>query len=506
MKNLTREYGDNVHYREFELDVSRADTENKVIPASLSSETPVQRWFGDEVLVHTPEAVNLERAQGNGLAMLFSHKTDEPIGKIREVRIEGNRLVGDLHFANTTRAKEVYQMVVDRHLDSMSIGYRVHKWVESDDDERVEVVSWSLLEGSVVAVGADPTVGPNRSEKLNEENVMKTKAGDEAGDENNSSSVVVQMRTAKKEGMQEGTRAERERVAKINEIFIPERYQNVDCLALREEAINAGWTEHETREHLLNLIGEGIQAVSSPSVSQARKDSDFGVSKMHVQAGNTDLERFTEGVTEALMCRGNVIFDESGKLDNKKLQEVRTQNEFVNLPLMEIVRHYCDLVRIDKKGSPEAMVSRAMNYRAGGLSNADLPAIIENIMGKMMQTPLSAEMETWRPLVKISNLSDFKQTSRVNMGSASDLEEVGPGSPIRRGYIADFKEYLKARTFGVELVVTYQTLRNDDIGALTTLPLEMRRKASRKVGDIVWGILTGNLYVVKTFWTVGGLT
>ncbi len=488
MKINKRNYQEQTHFRSFQIEGKRADDEKKIIPATLSTETPVARWFGNEILLHDATNVILDRASGNGLAMLFSHRVDEPIGKIRNVRIENNELKGDLHFANSTKAMETYESVRDGFLDSMSIGYRVKKWEEHDDDDEIRVTSWELLEASVVAVPADVNANIGRSTQLEEDN-MSEKTGEKPNGTGEPKAPVV-VDIARKQGIESGVAQERQRVAEIDEIFIGERFQTVEMQAIREDAIRTGKSVEDTRKAVLAYLGSGVAPVAEPPTREAPTPSNpYNPRVEHVDSGAT---RFAEDVTDAVLARGNCFFKEDGTVDRDKCQQVRKQNQFTSMPLMEVVRSFASQHNIDTRGPSERWVSHAMSYRSGGMANADLAAVIENIIGKVMMTPLPAEFETWRPLVKIGSLTDFKQTSRINLGSASNLEEVGNGSPIKRGYISDFKEYLKARSFGREIVVEYQTLRNDDIGVLTDLPLELRRKASRNVGDLVFGILTEN--------------
>jgi hypothetical protein len=50
-------------YRHLSVDSRAADAEARTVPASMSSATPVRRWFGNEILLHDVENVNLGRAQ-----------------------------------------------------------------------------------------------------------------------------------------------------------------------------------------------------------------------------------------------------------------------------------------------------------------------------------------------------------------------------------------------------------------------------------------------------------
>ena len=148
--------------RKATLDFRRVDPEARTVPAALSSETPVSRWFGNEILVHDAGAANLTRA-ADGLPMLWNHDGGQPIGLVENVRLDAGKLRGDLRFSSNPKANEIFQDVRDGFLKNVSIGYSVDRWEETADSEDIRVTGWTLLEASVVTVPADATVGINRS-------------------------------------------------------------------------------------------------------------------------------------------------------------------------------------------------------------------------------------------------------------------------------------------------------------------------------------------------------
>jgi HK97 family phage major capsid protein/HK97 family phage prohead protease len=141
--------------------VIRADDNVTRLSFPASSEKAVERWFGEEVLSHEPDAVRLDRAKRGAMPLLFNHNWDDPIGVIDKARVEGERLVVDAHLFDTTRAKEVGQMLAGG-LRNVSIGYRLHV-VEEDKKSGVFTArDWEPFEVSIVSVPADPTVGIGR--------------------------------------------------------------------------------------------------------------------------------------------------------------------------------------------------------------------------------------------------------------------------------------------------------------------------------------------------------
>lgn len=126
-----------------------------------SSETPVERWFGEEVLSHDRKSVRLDRAKGGAMPLLFNHNFDDPIGVIDSARIEGGRLLVDAHLFSTERGNEVATML-DGGLRNVSIGYRINTIEEDKKASRFTATDWEPYEVSIVTVPADPTVGIGR--------------------------------------------------------------------------------------------------------------------------------------------------------------------------------------------------------------------------------------------------------------------------------------------------------------------------------------------------------
>ncbi|MFO1337927.1 MAG: phage major capsid protein [Burkholderiaceae bacterium] len=159
-------------------------TSNGLLDASLTSELPVSKAFGQEVLICTPEAVDLSRA-ADGLPLLWNHDGNQLIGRIYNVRVADRRVRGTLTFFDTALGNEVRTAVESGHRE-MSIAYSYG----SEDFELANGVyyikRWTLLEGSVVSIPADPTVGVTRAQPKGNQfmktNITTPSAADDLGD------------------------------------------------------------------------------------------------------------------------------------------------------------------------------------------------------------------------------------------------------------------------------------------------------------------------------------
>lgn len=142
------------------IEVRAADT-GYAISFAASSELPVERFFGTEILSHKEGAIQMGRISGGAAPLLFNHDWNDPVGMIDAGRIKDGRLLVDAHLFDTPRAKEVRAMM-EGGLRNVSIGYEIDAMDEVARGKFV-ATSWTPLEVSIVTVPADPSVGIGRS-------------------------------------------------------------------------------------------------------------------------------------------------------------------------------------------------------------------------------------------------------------------------------------------------------------------------------------------------------
>jgi len=164
-KQIKRQIDTGTLHRTFSLNREQVDEENRTIPLAFSSEEPVERWFGTEILGHAPENVDLGRLNDGG-ALLVDHDPRDHVGVIEEASIDSDK-VGRavVRFGQSKRAKEIFQDVLDGIRSKISVGYRIHEMLENRETEEYTATRWSPHEISFVSIPADATVGVGRSER-----------------------------------------------------------------------------------------------------------------------------------------------------------------------------------------------------------------------------------------------------------------------------------------------------------------------------------------------------
>lgn len=139
----------------------RDNSERRSISFAASSEEPIDRFFGTEILSHQPKAVRLGRITSGAAPLLFNHNWNDPVGMVTAGRLADGRLVVDAEFFDTERAREVGAMI-DGGLRNVSIGYEIRAIEERPKEQQYLVTDWEPLEVSIVTVPADPSVGLGR--------------------------------------------------------------------------------------------------------------------------------------------------------------------------------------------------------------------------------------------------------------------------------------------------------------------------------------------------------
>lgn len=226
-----------------ELETRAEGDTARAVEASLSSEEPVERVWGVEILSHAKAAVDLTRAR-DGLPLLWQHDPGKLVGRVENIRLRGGRLRGRLRFGNSQRARDAWEDVAAGVCVDVSIGYMieaVEQGRDSEDRVTYTALKWAPLEVSLVSIPADATVGIGRSR----ESFMGTE------NQNDRGALEVRDNAA--------ARSERERVLEIQSIG--ERF---GCGEEARRAIEEGWPLSDFRKWTLTHKVPEARALTMP--------------------------------------------------------------------------------------------------------------------------------------------------------------------------------------------------------------------------------------------------
>ena len=250
--------------------------EDRTFEFSFSSEYPVERSFGLEVLSHESGAIDLGRLN-DGAPLLFNHDMDRPIGVVERAYLDEDKKKGvsKVRFSRNAFAQEVLADVKDGIMRNISVGYRI-KEMEERAGEFV-ATNWEPYEISVVSVPADPKIGVGRS--LLADPTIDQGSADEAQPAArvaplNNPVSEEQMSTApdisvvREEASKKAASAERSRIRNIQELCSKHEMRE-----LADQLIENGSSIDVAREAVLERIGaKPVETVAPVELNQRTQE------------------------------------------------------------------------------------------------------------------------------------------------------------------------------------------------------------------------------------------
>lgn len=218
--------------------------DDRRVSMAISSELGVDRGWGEEILDHSAEAIDLEFLASGRAPLLLDHDPQKQIGVIESVNLDSmaRRLRATVRFSKGALANEVYQDVADGIRGNVSIGYIVNRMAKDENDpKKYRVKSWKPLEVSVVSIPADSSVGVGRSAESSQSSQPSI------------TEKEIKMEQAKVETVSVDA-AIASRNKEVAEMFALAAKHNQRALA--EEAISRGASIEQFRGMLLDKLGD----------------------------------------------------------------------------------------------------------------------------------------------------------------------------------------------------------------------------------------------------------
>ena len=426
---------------------------------SLSSEEPCRRWFGDEILSHDAEAVDLSRLQEIGV-VLFNHDRDRVIGRVLDVRLDEvtRNLRATIQFDEDEESERIYQKVRSGTLRGVSVGYAVDVWESVEAGAKssngrftgpCEVATrWTPYELSIVSVPADATVGVGRSYVEN---------GDGDMDEQNKDNGV---KTQDPVTVQPDTEAARqaavaEERARVREIGTMCRQFGVDDAPY----INDG------------MSVEAVRAAILDKLAQERKAQPVTVQV-------DEMDKFRAAATDGLAMRAGMAVENSAP----------GAEEFRGKRMMRLA---AECVERELGKSTHAMDDETI-VREALTGTGAFPGILSNVAHKSMAQAYQSAPTTYQLWTARGSNSDFKDAPRYRLSEADTLEKLNESGEFKAGGITEGAAKTSIATYGRMFSLTRQAIINDDMGALQQLPAIYGAAARRMINKMVYKLLKAN--------------
>lgn len=252
--------------REITFKREAIDADKRTVELAFASETPVERYFGNEVLACNSRACDMARLN-DGAPLLWNHDPAKVIGVVERATMEADKIGrASVRFSKSTEAQQYFQDVQDGILRKVSVGYRVKSMKlrdSGDNGDTYEVDGWEPYEVSLVSLPADSSVGVGRSAPEQTKPITTMSETTATADKTTAAPPPDVAKLVNEATGVEATRCS-EILAISDQFNVPAEKRN--------EAIKTKMSLEGFRQYVMNEVIKAPPIVSSPDIGMSGKE------------------------------------------------------------------------------------------------------------------------------------------------------------------------------------------------------------------------------------------
>lgn len=473
------------NFRTIPMQVREVSEQERTVKLSFSSEKPVDRWFGPEILCHDEGCVDLNRLQNVG-SVLFHHGRDPvygslPIAKIVSLSIDGEKKRGEavVSFDTDEKSDLIYQKVKSGSLKGISVGYIVNAYEEvragkTSSNGRFTgpcyvATKWEPMEISFEPVPADDGVGAGRNknpesgedgmsavtDKNNPGPVAAPEHGGERGAPQPAAPAPVGVPTT------DNTEAERQRCA---EIYTLCREFDIDA----QEFIQQGKTIDEVRTIILNDLKRSRTPLTS-----------------HIQVVADEEDKYRAAARDGLLLRmGETIEKPAPGADSFRGMSLHQ--------LMADCAMRCGVRDAHRLSPDELWREMAVQSRGQFADTSSFVSIINSTLNATIAKAYATAPTTYQYWTSTGSNPDFKKMTRYRLAATGEMQEIPENGEFKTVGGKDEGVETGLKTYGKKFGFSRQTIINDDLGTVSRLITAQVRSNQRFINQKCYEALTKN--------------
>ena len=438
-------------------------------------------WFDepfDEELSLEPGHVRLDRIN-NSAPFLKVHngwQLESVLGLIvpGTARVASGEGTARVRLSKEEVDAPIVNKIRDGIIRNVSVGYQVYAWEVTEAEatggrQLRRAIDWEPFEVSAVPMGADVDA---HIRSLWESSNKERRTMDPKNKPNNADPTPEPAKAPAQVDL-DAVRAQ------------AIKDENERQAGIRLTARKLPGIKDEDFAPMLKDVGVTVDAARAKLIDIAAERSNIGVDSRFEPGDLDEGKTRGDGMRDAIMHRSNP--------DVFELNE--SAREYAGLTLMELARISLEAMGVKTRGmGRRKLATEALRRRSGGLhSTSDFPLLLADAQGKSLQRGYDLTPRTFVQWAVRGSASDYKDIKKLTFGETPELEEIQENGEFRRGTIAESQEKYAIRDYGKVFGVSHRTLINDDLGAISGLPMQFGASGARKEADVVYALVTGNV-------------
>lgn len=274
-----------------------------------------------------------------------------------------------------------------------------------------------------------------------------------------------------------------------------------------EEIRDIGRKFVEARKHLLRatdieavsrMTDEAIEKEMSPLEFRVELQDAMGDVKAHtVFAPKQRDEGLSAAVIEAAICMSGDLPDGVlvKRFGDKTLQAARDRFRG-GIGLKQIYRLAAKAntpgFSYDGDDVTLEMQKAAFNKQpinrieAAGFSSYDLSSILSSSANKFLLEGWGQGEMTWQDITDVVSVRDFKTATFYKLSGNLTYKKIAPGGQITHGGVSTDSYTVQNETYGRMFSIDRTAIINDDLSAITRIPLELGIAANDAFNEVFW--------------------
>ncbi len=511
--------------------VEPGSEEQRSLNVTLATEDAVQVYDSARRQTISEVLVMKGAVLPNQVPMMDSHdhgSVRSLLGSVRELAVSGDTLRGVAFFGSKQSAREAYDDAREGHLSDISVGARrlEEHYVAKGKTELIGertihgpariVTRWRPVEGSAVPIGADPrstfesniamrayfdplTMREEAMSDLYRSQFIALGLPADADEDATAAWIAANplKRAADPDPVPEPAPtpepAPEQEPAPAALIARAQKAERDRCLTIRRIATLADLDP----KFADTLIAEGVDvetASERTAAEQARRRPPLGYRVEHV-GSSTDL--FRAAAIDGLNCR---ISGTAGLANPQK--PAPGHKDFQNLRLVDLARKCLEGEGNSTRGLADRDVMRRAlalpditrasdgpaYLQTGVFANLLLDATNKTLLQSFMDVPTTYQM--WCRIGE--SVDDFKRINRVRLGEVGNQPVVPENDEYKDMSLSDSREYYSVEKRGSLVSLTWEAIKNDDLGSFTRIVQLQASAMKRTINRSVYQILFDN--------------
>lgn len=136
------------------------------------------------------------------------------------------------------------------------------------------------------------------------------------------------------------------------------------------------------------------------------------------------------------------------------------------------------------------------NYMLSGVGAyvgvSDFPNLMDNLANKSLAVAYAGVVTTWRNFCRTRPLNDFKDAKVIQLSLTTRLKETPEFGKPELMTTSERAVSIKAKKYTGQVGISFEAMRNDDLGAFVALPRMIGEAAAVEVEYQVWNMINGN--------------